>query len=376
MKKKKKTEIRTARDLLASVPESSYSGVFISAFVYDLDLDGGVTDGIAVVTEDGIFVYERGSFVRSVLFSDAAELEFMTLVGACEIVASTDGGPVIVCRGTLRCSDVMAKNVRRIVRFRETGKYPTDGELGADRVCPKCGRRLRPGMNTCVNCADKGSVLKRTLGMARPYRKYIVLSVLLFFAGFAVNLLGPYVNRLLVDGYIDSETAKAAVAGGEGGVVFRGFALTICLMAGLGLSGYVINSLRNLSVMEAGVRLVVDLRRTVFDKIEKMSVRTLSRRSSGELMRTVTWDTSMIERFITVDAPNLIQQSFLMIAVFAILMIKDPVLALIIVVPIPACLLVGVRVSGMFRRMYHRQWHASSESGTVLHDIFLSLIHI
>ena len=369
MKKKTIRRIKTPEQIVESLPDGSFSGELITAFSYDLDLDGAITDGSVVITEDGVFAFEGGSPVRSVLLSDADEFEYHPLVGACEMCAETESGPVVICRSSCRNADVMAKSVRRLTHFRDTGKNErADGD--APRICPKCGRSLRPGMNSCINCASRASLIKRILKLAVPYRKWLIISVILFFVGFAVSLLGPYVNRMLVDGYIDSETARASVLAGDGGAVFRGFCLTVLLMAALGLSSYLFRSLRNLAVMEAGCGLIVDLRRLVFDKIEKMSVKTLSRRTSGELMRTVTWDTAQIERFITNDVPNLIQQSFLLVAVTVILCIKDPLLALLIIVPVPVCLFVGFKVGSVFRKMYDRQWRAGSFSGSVLHDIF------
>ncbi len=371
MKKKKKTGRtgKTPAQLLKTLPEGSVSGELITAFAYDLDLDGAAVDGAAVITEDGVFAFEGGTPVRSVLLSDAEEFEYHPLVGACEMCAETESGPVVICRSSCTHADAMAKATRRLTRYRDTGNIaPAEGD--APRVCPKCGRRLRPGMNTCIRCASRSSLIKRTLKLALPYKKWLIISVILYFVIFAVTLAGPYVNRLLVDGYIDSETARAAVLTGDGDAVFRGFCLTVLLMAGLGLSSYLFQSLRNLSVMEAGCGLIVDLRRMVFDKIEKMSVKTLSRRTSGELMRSVTWDTAMIERFITNEVPGLIQQLVLLVAVTVIICLKDPLLALLVIVPVPLCLLIGMKVMKQFRKMYDKQWRAGSFSGSVLHDIF------
>ena len=369
MKKKTKRKFKTPERIVGSLPEGSHSGALITAFSYDVDLDGAPVDGAAVITEDGVFAFEGGEPVRSVLLPDAEEFIFSPLVGACEMCAETKDGPVVICRSSCTNADAMARGVRRLTRFKETGKN-IEGKDDAPRICPKCGHKLRPGMNTCIRCASRSSLMKRTLRLALPYKKWLIISVILYFVIFAVTLLGPYVNRLLVDGYINSETAKAAVGAGDGGAVFRGFCLTVLLMAALGLSSYLFQSLRNLSVMEAGCGLIVDLRRMVFDKIEKMSVRSLSRRTSGELMRTVTWDTAMIERFITNEFPALIQQSVLLVAVTVILCLKDPILALLIIIPVPLCLYIGLKVSKVFRKMYHRQWRAGSLSGTVLHDIF------
>ena len=115
--KKTVFSLETGRDLLKLLPPDSIRGTFITAFRFDLDLDGGTTDGIAVITEEGVFTFEGGLPVLSVGYGDCSEVEYHQLIGACEMCAETADGPVVICRGTCSVKDVMAKNVRRITRF-------------------------------------------------------------------------------------------------------------------------------------------------------------------------------------------------------------------------------------------------------------------
>ncbi|MBP5632530.1 MAG: ABC transporter ATP-binding protein [Clostridia bacterium] len=371
-KEKRRTPEQIKNALLNVLPHEDVEGEIITAFAFDIDNDGNNTAGAVIVTDKCIVTYEDKKETARYVIGACDKFEYRPLVGMCELTVTDKDGEHIICRVNNSQSEALAKNARRLERLRETGSYSSDEALEVYRICPKCGRKLAKGMVSCTHCADKKSMLRRLAAMVKPYRWYILGSMLLFFAGFALQLAGPYVNKLLVDGYVDNQGAKAAVQlGGDGSaVILRGFLLTVLLMLGLRVVMYVVNSLRNLAVMQAGTRFIVDLRKKVFEKIQELSVKAVSRRTSGELMRRVTGDSAQIENFIVGQLPNILQQSMLLIIITVILFIYDPFLALLILSPMPICLLGWTSISRFFHRIYSRQWEAESRSGSVLYDIF------
>ncbi|MBO7408180.1 MAG: ABC transporter ATP-binding protein [Clostridia bacterium] len=371
-KEKRKTPAEIRRALYAALPHDDLEGTLITAFAYNVDNDGGPANGAVLISDKAVAVYADNAETARFIINDCDKFEYRALVGGCEISVTDRAGEHILCRGDSSKCELFAKNVRRLERLRETGSYSDDETLEVYRICPKCGRKLPKGMQSCLHCADKKSMLKRLFAMAKPFRWYIIGSALLFFVGFAVQLLGPYVNKLLVDGYIDSADAKAqaAAGGAASGVILRGFLLTVLLMLGLRIASYVINSLRNLAVMQAGTGFIVDLRKKVFEKIQELSVRSVSKRTSGELMRRVTGDSAQLENFIVGQLPNIIEQTVLLVSITVILIVYDPRLALLILLPMPLCLVVWRLLSRFFRRIYSKQWEAESRTGSVLYDIF------
>ncbi len=370
MKKKLLTPEQKRENLIKRLPYEKDDGVIITAFSYDLDGDGELTDGAVLITEKYVMTYINAALISRLTISACEKFDYRMLVGACELTATDKEGEHLICRASASDSEVVAKNAHRLRIYKETGKYTPDSELKLVKVCPKCGRELKGRVTVCVRCADKKSMFLRLLKMSLPYKWYMTASVLLFGAGFALSLVGPYVNKLLVDGYIDNGSVKQAAQSGGLSSVIGGFLFTVLLMVLLRIGSTVITSLRNLTVMQAGTGLIVDLRRLVFDKIQQMSVKKVSQRTSGELMRRVTGDTAVIENFVVGQMPNIVTQAILLVAVSIILFIYDPFLAVLILIPVPVCLF-GIYLSNeVFRTIYGRQWEAESRSGSVLFDIF------
>ena len=370
MKKKFLTPEQKKEKLIKSLPIDEDGGVIITAFGYDTDMNGELADGAVLITEKEIISYIDRKPVYRIVIADCEKFEYRMLVGVCELTATDKDGEHLICRSSASNSEIVAKNAHRLQLYKETGKYIPDSEMKLVKVCPKCGRELKGRVTVCVKCADKKSMFARLFKMSLPYKWYIIASVLLFAVGVALSLLGPYVNKLLVDGYIDNASVKETARTSGLTAVIGGFLFTVLLMVLLRIGSSVITSLRNLSVMQAGTGLIIDLRSMVFEKIQQMSVKTLSRRTSGELMRRVTADTGQIENFIVGQMPNIVTQVIMLIAVGVILFIYDPFLAFLVLIPVPLCIFIIYFANEYFRTIYARQWEAESRSGSVLFDIF------
>ena len=370
MKKQLLTPEQKREKLIKRLPHENDDGVIITAFSHDIDENGELADGAVMITEKYVISFIGGKQVSKYAISDCEKFDYRMLVGACELTATDKEGEHLICRASASNSEIIAKNAHRLQMYKETGKYTPDSELKLVKICPKCGRELKGRVTVCVKCADKKSMFARLFKMSLPYKWYIIASVVLFGLSFALSLLGPYVNKLLVDGYIDNEAVKQTAQSGGLPTVIGGFLLTVLLMVLLRIGSSVITSLRNLAVMQAGTGLIVDLRSLVFEKIQQMSVKKVSHRTSGELMRRVTGDTAMIENFVVGQMPNIVTQAVLLIAVGVILFIYDPFLAFLILIPVPLCIFVIYLANEFFRTIYGRQWEAESRSGSVLFDIF------
>lgn len=360
--------MRKIAKMKQSIPEGKVTEDIISVFETELDLDGGEAAGLVVFAKGFIYRFSKDELRLEI--SSCREFAYRALVGACEITYTDEAGEHVLCRSTMRDHDLYSKYAKRFERYRESGTYTEDSELELYRICPKCGKPLRRAMRVCTDCADKKSTVKRLWAYAVPYKKYIILGMLLFFIGFGINLLGPVVNKILVDDYVANSGIGSRLEAGETADVLIGFSLVLLATVGVYLGNNIANILRNLSLAEAGMRFIVDLRKSVFDKIQMMSISTISKRTTGELMRNVTNDTAVLENFIVSHVPNILQQLLLFVAVGGILFSYDWRLALIIILPMPICIVSLNRFWRYIHRIYHKQWVLSANSGTVLHDIF------
>ncbi len=337
-------------------------GDVIVVLPFDLPPDAGKepVDGLAGVTREDIKVYINGKLTAEYKLKDIKEIKCVPGIGCTTIELETGERDILLCRGDMTMHLLYATVSKRLNRYLESGVFDTDYEEEVDIYCPKCLIPYPPGSNLCPHCADKKRYLKRVWEIAKPYRSFIFISVALYFIISALNLLGPYFNRVLVDDYIKAEHMPE----------FAGFITVIACIFGVSVISQLLTILRSLTMIEASNRVIVKLRSMVFNKIEILSLKKVSRRTSGELMNRVTGDTETLQDFITYQLGDVVQQLLIFVAITVVLFIYDWRLALMILLPAPF-LMVGHRMLWSFlHKHYHKQWTLNAKSNSILHDIF------
>ncbi|MBQ9806178.1 MAG: ATP-binding cassette domain-containing protein [Clostridia bacterium] len=273
-----------------------------------------------------------------------------------------DGTPVLLARADSRYQTLMAQCVKRANHYLRHGNLDFSRFSKSGAVsCPKCGKPYPRGSRTCPRCTSKKKTLLRLLKMALPEKWYIAASVLLFFAVTAINVLTPYINRILVDDYIQNDSSN---------VFLLGFVGVILAMLGTQILRRLVSVFRGTFLTIAGNRLIVRLRNTVFAKIQELSIGKISERTSGELMNRVSSDTRVIKNFLISHLPSILEQGLLLVAIAAILFFYDWRLALLILVPAPFVALAFRLFWRFMRAMFHRRWELNSRGNAILHDIF------
>lgn len=340
----------------------------LCAFSFNLDPDepGKRCDGVFYADKTSVKLVTDGKVTFEMPLGEIAEIKTDSGVG-CIFISyklKADGTVHLLCRSDMCSSKQIIHCLKRLNHFLEDGKEikaPQGENAGLNR-CPKCGRPFRPGSTMCLHCASKKKVVKRLWNVAKPYKGFIIASVILFFTVSALNLLLPYINKILVDDYIKREDPQ--------NVALTSFVLVIFSMLGVQLLVRGVSMLRSHLLINASNRMIVDLRNLLFEKIQKLSISKISQRTAGDLMNRVSGDTSQVQNFLVHYLPGLLEQALLFIAVGAVILVYDYKLFLLIMLPTPFVVLSFNFFWKFMRRLYHRRWQCSAKSNAVLHDIF------
>ncbi len=317
-------------------------------------------DGKLVVCADHLTVYEEGREIKRIMLSEVEEFIYDAGIGCVAVEAVIGGRYETLCRADMVYAKNISTAVKRMNKYRSDGFYEEGWSEFEAVVCSKCHRPIPTGMKSCPRCAEKSGYIKRLLEIAAPYKWGIIISIVLYFVIAALGLVSPYLNRILVDDYI-----KAAEK-----PVLEQFVIVVISILGISVSVMLLSMLRGCVQVITANKLIVKLRKMIFDKIEEMSLAGVTRRTSGELMNRVTHDTQHLKQFITDDFGMLIENIVTIVAISVLLFTFDWRLALLVLLPAPV-VLVGHRLMWNFLgKGYHRQWSLFARSGTILHDIF------
>ncbi len=332
----------------------------ILSFPYNLSNGRERLEGKVVLYESCVAVCENGKEIKRIELSSVEEFVYDAGIGCASVEAIVLGEYITLCRADMVYAKNMSTAVKRMNKYRNDGFFDEGWDTFEAVGCPKCHRPIPTGMKTCPRCAAKSGYIKRLLQIAAPFKWGIIISVFLYFVIAALGLVSPYLNRILVDDYI-----KAAEK-----PIMAQFAVVVLSILGVSIAVMLLSMLRGCVQIITANKLIVRLRKMIFDKIEEMSLAGVTRRTTGELMNRVTHDTQHLKQFITDDFGMLIENIVTIVAISVLLFTFDWRLALLVLLPAPV-VLVGHRLMWNFLgKGYHRQWSLFARSGTILHDIF------
>ena len=350
----------------------------IAAFRFNLDNStvGLRRDGVVIADRETIRSFTDGNESLKLCWSDISELKTENGVGTIFVSYKlNDGSEHLMCIGDMKCAKEAIESVKRINRVKERGleyydriknqrkELPKGYSLGEKAICSKCGRPLPKGTEKCPRCSSKFKTLLRLWGMIKPYKWLVFLSVVLFISVSGLNLIIPEINRVLTDDYINADNPSEIEAIKYASIVLLMLLCQIILRT--------IGVLRSHTLIHASNSMVVDLRNMLFEKIQRLSIERISKRTAGELMRRVSHDVAQIQNFLVYAFPSLVEQILLFVAIGIVFIANDlSLLLLLILLPVPLVMFGFSFFWRKIHKLFRRCWQAGSKSNSVLHDIF------
>ena len=164
------------------------------------------------------------------------------------------------------------------------------------------------------------SIFLRLLGFLRPYRRGVILALVLATIAMGVSVLIPYLVGVTVDDIRAGETNLWPLAGA---------------IVGAGLLQLAFSVARRLVAGRVSLGVEYDLRNRIYGHLQSLELAYFDEQQTGQLMSRTTVDLQAV-RFFLGYGLVFIMQSFVTIAVAAtIMVIVNPALTLLALAPFP-----------------------------------------
>ena len=326
---------------------------------YDLDLAMEPVEGLLTFDDTGQIISCIGeTTLLSLSAGDVAEATVIGGVGCGLIFAKMkDDSEILLCRFTMSVMKAAGEFCKIINYFAQTTEFAPLEEKEKP-VCEKCGRPHVEGMSVCLFCYNKFGVIKRALDLMRPYAATILPAELFLAFSSVLYLLVPLINRYLIDEYLSPMTGTFQQILLLAGAMFMARAL-----------GEVIFIVSSRAFNAASIQYANHLRNLAYEKIQKLSMNSLSKRTPGDLIRRVMEDTATIREFISDGGRWAVEQSIVFVVVLVILLITNFWLTLLVFIPVPVVAMAMSRFWRFIHIRYERQWRKNSKCQSILHDI-------
>ncbi len=277
------------------------------------------------------------------------------------LALAADGTPILLTSMTNFCrsSAHLFERYSNRVLAGETDIPVSPDDLPGANCCPKCGMRYPDaGQKICPRCMQKSHSIFRMGFFLKKYRLQLFVAFLTLCLSVGFSVLGPYFSSGF---FYDKVLSPTGGFFGQLGLVLFLVIATRALM-------YLSIMLNNFVTSRITVKMVYDLRKTIFGVIERLSLRFFMGRHTGGLMNQVNDDADAIYDFYCNTLPYFLMCLVQLILVATLLFVMQPVMAALAFVMIPVYVLLVVLQHRHSRRLRAAQYNRSEEMTSHLSD--------
>ncbi|MEW5915027.1 MAG: ABC transporter ATP-binding protein [Gemmatimonadota bacterium] len=276
------------------------------------------------------------------------------------LLGAPNDPPLAVVRYTHRQRGAF-ENIRFVLEEAIAGRTVTSSD--ADRVYAEAvARPVRDAQALVAN--QRRAVILRLLSYLKPYRKQLWLGLSAAGLITLVSLLPPYLAGYVIDsmvrpvqeGTLSRERAAAVV---WLAVTAMGVLLVIREAAAL-------VRLRLMSVL--GEFVARDLRRELYEHIQRLSLAFFSRKKTGSLITRVTADTDRLWDFLAFGVVDVSLSIVMLLGLGVVLIVLDWRLGLVMTLPVPLLIYLIYWHGESLQRLFIRAWRKWSRVTDVLSD--------
>jgi len=188
-------------------------------------------------------------------------------------------------------------------------------------------------------------LIRRLLTYLSPFRLQILFSVAVILLTTVTNLVGPVIQRVIIDSYIVN-TALPLQERLRGTVTWALAYLGVQLLNGLS------SREQSIRVNEVGLRLIWRLREELFRHLQRLSLRFFAEGETGRIMSRVTNDVDSIQELLVSGLVTLISDLATVLGILVVMFSLSVQLSLValLVVPLISCAILLFR--GRIRKAY------------------------
>ncbi|MDF2670927.1 MAG: multidrug transporter ATP-binding protein [Paenibacillus sp.] len=211
---------------------------------------------------------------------------------------------------------------------------------------PGGGMVGRGGRAPVVKPKNFTKTLKKLWKYLGAERKWLTVLFFLLLIGAGISLLGPY----LIGAAVDAMTA------GEGGMVDSTL-LEIVLIALVAayLGDAVLTFLQGWLMAGMSQRVVMNLRRTLFEKLQKLPLSFFDSRPHGEVMSRLSNDIDNVSNTISQSTTQLMSGSVAIVGSLIMMLVLSPLLTLASMITVPLVYVLARTITKRTSKLFKNQ---------------------
>lgn len=328
-------------------------------------LEDKFVSGYIAITNKKIYKLLEDKLLAEYNIAGATGFKTEVMYGSCGFYADFGEGTTLICQFVsgrhLPRYAVIVKACEILAEDTSKDEPITNSER--ERFCPKCGRPFVRGTNICPYCLDHMEVYKKVFAMTKGLRLMMCFPFLVAVFNVVFQFLVPQIQKIALNNYIlDTEKHGQTSMMGQ-------FILIVLAIVSLDVLHRALAVLQSRLAAITGNKFTLMLRTILYEKLQSLSLSSLQRKSTGDLMGRINGDVNVAQDFIVNQLPNLFVQVFSFLTGLVVLLILSPIMALFVFVPIPFVVFLVSKFWKFVQMRNRRLWVLSQRTNHLLQDI-------
>ena len=325
-------------------------------------LDEKFVNGYMAFTNKKIYKVYNGKVIAVFDILSSTDFKTEVMYGSGGFYAKINGNTTLICQFIVgRNLPRYAVMVKACEILAETGNEEPLVNNSPERYCTKCGRPYLYGSMICPFCMNKFEVYGKLWAMTKGLRFSMFFPFIVAAIGIMAQFFGPLIQRIIMDNYLRAEILPENYMTG-----FLSF-IGMIVMIDLFQRALGITEARLLAI--ASGRFLMLLRTLLYEKIQALSLSSIQRRSTGELMSRVSGDTAVMQHFIIRELPGIFRQVVSLPIALILLFVINWQIALFVMAPIPLVVFIVTRFWGFIHNKNVKMWMMGARLSYLLHDV-------
>ena len=323
-----------------------------------------VNDGYMVFTDQFIYKILHGEVVAKYAFANMKDFATEIHYGSCGFYAKVDGATTMLCRFvTGRHMPRYTAMIKACELLAEKASKDPITNSEPERFCSKCGRPFIANTHYCPFCQDKKLVYKKLWAMTRGMRLMMLFPLLAAIISMIIRFVLPAVQKNAINNFI---TNPSIDIGNK--QTFIHFIIIIVAIVMLDIVHRAVNVIQSRISAISGNKFTQMLRALLFEKIQTLSMSSIQKKSTGDLMGRINNDVTVVQHFITGLLPTYFSQLFSFILALALLIWLDPAMCLYVFIPLPVAVAAIIGFRKIMNRRNVRAWVLGQRTNHKLQD--------
>ncbi len=328
-------------------------------------LEDKFVSGFIAITNEHIFKILDDRLLEVYALSGATGFKTEVMYGSCGFYADFGKGTTLICQFVsgrhLPRYAVLVKACEILAE--DTSKTEPITNSERERFCPKCNRPFVRGTNICPYCLDQLEVYKKIFAMTKGLRLMMCFPFIVAIFNVIFQFVVPQIQKIAVNDYITNQASY----GNESEMMK--FGLIVVAIVSLDLFHRALGVLQSRLSAMTGNKFTLMMRALLYEKIQSLSLSSIQRKSTGDLMGRINGDVGVAQDFIVNQLPNLFVQIFSFITGLIVMLVISPLMALFIFVPIPFVVFLISKFWKFVQLRNRRLWVLGQRTNHLLQDI-------